>query len=158
MGVRALLLCLDIVWSFHMVRPGVGHHSRATPLMSIDPSVLRDVAVYDLAMEEQVRSLKTRVASLEEAKARAEAQLEAKTEDVEKFAKMVEDELNSSRDQAKVLATELAAVKGELAERTTEVSTLNIHLEAHTGATKRLSEENTQLKQALADAAATGSD
>ena len=40
-------------------------------------------------------------------------------------------------------------VKAELAERTEEVTQLNLHLEAHTGATVRLNKEVAELKEKL---------
>ena len=102
-------------------------------------------------------TLKAEVASLAEAKAQAEAQLKEKTEQVERFVEAVESELNEARNDVKKaradvlkLMKELSALKADLEERTTEANTLNLHLEAHIGASVRLREENEQLKKVLA--------
>ena len=94
---------------------------------------------------------------LAEAKAQAEAQLKEKTEQVERFVEAVESELNEARNDVKKaradvlkLMKELSALKADLEERTTEANTLNLHLEAHIGASVRLREENEQLKKVLA--------
>ena len=102
-------------------------------------------------------TLKAEVASLAEAKAQVEAQLKEKTEQVERFVEAVESELNEARNDVKKaradvlkLMKELSALKADLEERTTEANTLNLHLEAHIGASVRLREENEQLKKVLA--------
>jgi chromosome segregation ATPase len=123
----------------------------------------------DLWKQEEMRQeLKTEVASLTEAKAAveeakaavesekaaAEAQLESKSKEVATFVDTVEKELNEAREQVKTLSADLTSVKAELAERTTEVDNLNVHLEAHTSATLKLKDEVAELKKELAAAKA----
>ena len=52
-------------------------------------------------------------------------------------------------EKAQALSQEMEKVKAELAERTEEVTQLNLHLEAHTGATVRLNKEVAELKEKL---------
>ena len=137
----------------------------AVSMLAVDPKVLQEVAIYDSAMEDQLRDLEARATSAESNAAQQAAtiedlkkQLEAKSDEVEKFVSGVEAELKSARDTAEKLSAELMSVKAELDERTGEVTTLNAHLEAHTGATMRLNKEVESLKEALAAAEAKAAD
>ena len=67
-----------------------------------------------------------------------------KAEEVER----VQTELKAAGKSVTTLMAELSAVKAELGERTTEVVTLNQHLEAHAGTTERLRREVAELKAA----------
>ena len=94
--------------------------------------------------------------TLAEDKAKVEAQLKTKTKEVEKFVDAFEKELNDARASVKKLTAEMAVVKAELGERTNEVATLNLHLEAHKGTTLHLRGEVEELKKALAAAETDG--
>ena len=137
------------------------HAWHATAMAGISSRAALQYSGNTVAMVESsstlTETLKAEVASLAEAKAQAEAQLKEKTEQVERFVEAVESELNEARNDVKKaradvlkLMKELSALKADLEERTTEANTLNLHLEAHIGASVRLREENEQLKKVLA--------
>ena len=159
-GVLLLLLDGSYAWHATSVRPTAlvpscsQRAATSVPMMAINPSDFQEFAVYDLEMEEKMSALEAEIVSLREAKAVVEAQLETKAQEVAKFVESVEGELNEARQSVKTLTSEVTMVKAELAERTEEVANLNVHLEAHTGATTRFKAEVAELKEALAAAQA----
>ena len=141
--------------------------------VAIDAATLQEVCVYDSMMEERLEALEEKAAAAEAREAQATAKLadaEAratdatalvanKTAEVQLFVETVEGELTDTREKLKLSEEKVKALTADLSERTDEVTMLNTHLEAHTGATIRLNEENAALKAQVAslEAAAAAS-
>lgn len=124
---------------------GMGSRS-ATFLMAAD-STLASVAIYDAQMEAALAERDEQLASLK-------AELETKSQEVLKFTDSVEGELKDAREKAKEAAKKLTDLGEELKESKETVAMLNMHIEAHIGATTRLNREVAELKEALAAAQA----
>ena len=92
------------------------------------------------------------VAERDEQLASLKAELETKAREISKFTDSVEGELMDARDKAKEATQKLTDLAAELKETKETVSMLNMHIEAHIGATARLNGEVATLKEALAAA------
>ena len=110
-------------------------------------STLASVAIYDAQMEAALAERDEQLASLK-------AELETKSQEVLKFTDSVEGELKDAREKAKEAAKKLTDLGEELKESKETVAMLNMHIEAHIGATTRLNREVAELKEALAAAQA----
>ena len=129
----------------------IGAYRSVASVSMVDATTLMEVAVYDSAMEAQANELKAEIESLKQA-------LEAKGDEVKKFADSVEGELQNARKTAEAGANKVVELEAQLKERTDEVDLLNTHLEAHSATTKRLNDEVAELKTQVAAAESKAAD
>lgn len=155
LAVGSLLLCAPSM-GFSITSPSSLLHRRhaaasSRAAMMVDSETLQAVAIYDSLAEGKLAMAMDAKEAAEALAADLKKELATKSEEVEKFAKSVEDQLKESAEEAKEAKAKMATLTNELKESNEQLAMVNTHLEAHTAASTKLRAE---LDEAKAEAKA----